>query len=316
MRVLLALVMIAASAVTAAADPVKVVTGAKRDDLVASVAQVRGLMSVCWQRKPPATIKIALTVAASGDVTKATAKTKGAAAQCAAGILAVSTLAIDAAWKGVVAIEPTEAGKSKDVRLIQQALSSQADDFYACQKKATAFAGKVTLRVTVAQSGAVTAASAEADAAAGKPVASCVAGIAKKLTLVEIESPSITYDLTLSFAGGDTASSDQAADPDLQPSKKGPLEVDDLMPVIGARRAAIEKCAKGTKARGKVVVRVAIGDDGKVTKAKIKSSELDSTTVEDCLVKVFSAMTFRAASGETVVIYPIRIDDDGVKTGG
>jgi hypothetical protein len=309
--IVVALLVLAAT--PAAADPVTVVTGKKSEELVASIAKVRGQMSVCWQRKPPATIKIALTVAASGDVTKATAKTKGAAAQCAAGILAVSTLTVGTSWKGVIAVQPSEQGKAKDVRTIHDALAGHADTFYACQKKATDFAGKVTLHVTVAQSGAVTAASADADAGSGKAVATCVAGAAKKLTLDAIDSDSLSYDLTLSFAGGDVADAGVTADPDLKPSKKGPLEEDDLMSVIGARRATIEKCAKGSKARGKLVVRIAIADDGTVN-AKIKSSAIDSPKIEDCLVKVFNGMTFRASSGETVVLFPVRLDDDGVKT--
>src|SRR4051812_23603078 len=106
MRFVLVLVVLVSAVATAAADPVTVVSGAASDELVASVAKVRGAMAICWQRKPPASIRIALTVAAGGEVTKATAKTKGAAAQCAAGILAVSTVAVAKAWKGVVAIEP------------------------------------------------------------------------------------------------------------------------------------------------------------------------------------------------------------------
>jgi hypothetical protein len=272
---------------------------------------------VCWQRKPPASVQIKLTVGKTGDVTSATAKTKGVHAQCAAGILAVQSLGTGA-WKGVIAIESTSEDKANDVRAINDALSGHRDEFYKCQKKASEFVGKVTLRVTVSSTGAITAASAEADAAAGKPVAACVAAVAKKLTLVAISSESITYDLGIQYAGEDKgdASAGGDGDADLQPSKKGPLESDDLMPVISGKRAQIEKCAKGSKARGKVVVRVAIGADGKITKTKIKSSELDDSKVEECLLKVFNTMKFRESTGETVVLYPIKLTDDGVKTGG
>src|SRR5688572_33370574 len=92
---LLAFVGLALLAAPVAAEPV-VLTGAPAADadaITGSLAQARTLMAVCWQRKPPATVKITLQVAASGEVTRATAKTKGPAAQCAAGILAVQTLA-------------------------------------------------------------------------------------------------------------------------------------------------------------------------------------------------------------------------------
>lgn len=310
MRLLLVALLLVAAVTPAAADPVTVVSGPKdgRDELVASIAKVRGLMTVCWQRKPAAAVKIAITVGTDGAVTKSAAKSKGPAAQCAAGILAVSTLSAPAKkWTGVVAIEAGDEAKGRDVRAIEAQLSEHAKEFYVCQKKATEFVGKVTLKVTVEQSGRITAAKADADADAGAAVATCVGGVAKKLTLAAIESETISYQLILSFAGGDGGEASAPVDPALQPSKKGPLEQEDLMPVIEARKNALAKCSKGSKAKGKVVVRVAIGEDGKVSKAKIKSSEINDTKVEDCLVKVFSGMTFREAGGETVVLYPMMI---------
>jgi hypothetical protein len=293
--------------------PVSVVQGKSSDDLIASIATVRGQMTVCWQRKPPAVIKVALVVGADGTVTKATAKTKGAAAQCAAGILAVSTLAVEKAWKGTVAIEPSSSSRTEDVAAIEGALRSHSKELYACQSKAPDFEGQVALKLSIGADGAVTDASAEADS---KKVASCVAAAAKKLTLVAI-SAELTYTLNLTFSGAGSmpTEADSSIDTALVPSKKGPLEEDDLMPAIADAKPALKKCVKGAKARGKVSVRIAIGSDGKVSSAKVKASELDDSKVEDCLVKVFKALTFRKSSDETVIVYPMRIDDDGLKTG-
>src|SRR5687768_18405088 len=98
----------------ARAGKVKLLKGPADDEVVAALEKVRGQMAVCWQRKPPATVTINLTVAASGEVTKATAKTKGTAAQCAAGILAVSTLAPSAKkWSGAVQI--TTASDKREI---------------------------------------------------------------------------------------------------------------------------------------------------------------------------------------------------------
>ena len=77
---------------------------------------------------------------------------------------------------------------------------------------------------------------------------------------------------------------------------------------------ALAKCTKGRAARGKVVVRVAIAASGKPT-AKIKTSEIDDAGIEGCLLKAFESVTFRSASGQTVLIVPLRLDDDGLKTG-
>ena len=196
----------------AAADGVTLVSGpaGDRDAIVASVEQVRSLMTVCWQRKPPASVKVTLAVAASGEVTKATARTKGPAAQCAAGLLAVSTLAATRkAWKGEVELASLAAGKAADVRAIHDQLAGHGPTFFACQQKEPAFVGKVLLRVTVGQDGAITAADGEVKEGggkggkAGKAVAACVAAAARKLGLDPITSPSVTYELQLSYSGGD-----------------------------------------------------------------------------------------------------------------
>jgi hypothetical protein len=318
--ILLVVGMLLLAARPAAAEPVKLSGGpADKEETIAALEKARGLMTVCWQRKPPATVKVTLAVAASGEVTKATAKSKGPAAQCAAGILAVATLAPAAkAWKGTVELETVAEGKANDVRAIHDQLAAVGTSFFACQKKAPKFAGKITLRITVAQDGTVTDASGSGDKG-GEAVGACVAAAAKKLTLRPISSPSVTYELGLTFQGGgaDTAGGGAAegVDPSLQPSLKGPLLAGDVGPVIAGRRAALQKCAKGKKARGKVVLRIAIGADGKITKVKIKSSEVGDAKIEDCLVKALDGLTFPAGSGETVVHYPVRLDADGLKTG-
>lgn len=320
MRRAIVVFLICAAAGPAAAQSVTV-TGAPaadRDAIVGSLEKARGLMGVCWARKAPERVQIALAVAASGEVTKATAKTRGPAAQCAAGILAVSTLAPSGkAWKGTVAVKTAAPGKADDVRAIHDQLAERSASFFDCQKKAPAFAGKVLLRVTVEQDGRVSAAAGEVvEGSGGGPVATCVAAVARPLTLRALVSPSVTYELSLSYKGGGVAGGDAASggDPSLQPSKKGPLDTGAVTAVIGGKRAALVKCAKGSKARGKVVVRVAIAADG-TPKAKIKSSEIGDTKVEACLVKVFESMRFDPSTGETVVLYPVRLDADGLKTG-
>lgn len=319
--ILLAAAAILLAARPAAAEPVTLTGGpADKDETIAALEKARGLMAVCWQRKPPASVKVTLAVAASGEVTRATAKTKGPAAQCAAGILAVATLAPAArAWKGTVELETVAENKAQDVRAIHDQLAAVGTTFFACQKKAPKFAGKLTLRITVAQDGTVTDASGTGDKG-GERVGACVADAAKKLTMKPISSPSVTYELGLTFNGGGDAggggATAEGVDPSLVPSLKGPLAADEVAEVIVTRHAALRKCAKGSKARGKVVVRVAIAADGKISKVKIKSSEINDSKAEDCLVKAFEGLTFRASSAETVVLYPVRLDADGLKTGG
>lgn len=311
------------AAAPAAAEKVKV-SGGPRDAsaTIAALEQARTMMAVCWQKRPPARVKIAVSVAASGEVTKATAKTKGAAAQCAAGILAVSTLAPSAkAWRGTVDVETVAPGKGQDVQTIHAALGRHATSFFDCQQKAPAFAGKLTLRVTVEQSGTIAAVETRAGettggtAADAKTVAGCVAAVARPLRLDPITSPSVTYDLALTFNGGGTAAAGAPpADPALKPSKKGPLGAEQVAPPIRARHGELARCAKASRARGKVVVRVAIAATGKAA-AKIKSSELDDAKAEACLVKVLAGIAFPASTGDTVLHLPLRLDAGGLESG-
>jgi TonB family protein len=324
MRPGIATVLLLAAAVTpAAADPVTLSQGpaADRDAIVASLATARSLMGVCWQNKPPASVKIAVSVAATGEVTNAAAKTKGAAAQCAAGILAVSTLApTKKAWKGVVELATAADDRGRDAARVGEQLAAAGDRFRRCQDEAPKFAGSVALTITVGEDGAIRDASGEIkDTKAGKgaAVARCVAAVARKLVLEPLGGAQLTYQLTIGFAGGDATATGTrtAADPALKPSKKGPLDADALTSVLRTARTSVAACAKKTRATGKLVVRVAIAPDGKVTSAKIKESELDDAAAEACVVKALDKLRFGASTGETVVHYPIRFEADGIVTG-
>lgn len=310
----LTIVALVAAAAPAAAEPVKLVKGpaADRDAIVGAVEKARAQMAVCWQRTPPATVRIKLEVAASGEVTSAKAETKGAAAQCAAGILAVSTLAPSKkAWKGEVELVPAAPGKAQDARAIHDALVGHAPALMGCQQEEPGFVGKVLLRVTVRKDGAVTAASAdvtEATAGAGKAVAACAAKRARGLTLVAIASDSLTYELQVGYAGGSAPAEASDAIPLAgQPASKGALTSQEIAAAIDGRRASIRACLDRPRKHGKVVVRFEIGADGKVAKASIKSSEIDDPKTEECLTKAFRAIVFPASTGASVVHYPILV---------
>jgi hypothetical protein len=299
-----------AQAAAARAEKVKLLKGPADGEVLAALERVRGQMAVCWQRKPPATVTINLAVAASGEVTKATARTKGTAAQCAAGILAVSTLAPTAKkWSGSVQITTASDKRAQAALAVEQQLRDL--DFESCQGKAPDFAGKVMLKLTVGDDGAVTDATASADAAAGNKVATCVARMAKAATFAV--DTGVAFEWTLSYGGGGGGGGGGGeADASLKPSKKGPLGGGEIMAAITGSRAALNKCVKKSKAEGKVVIRLVVARDGKVKSAKIKESALDDEKVESCLVVVFTKLAFAAADGETVVHFPLRVDGGAV----
>jgi hypothetical protein len=318
LRPALTLGWLTAVAAAAAADPVSLDKGPRqdRDAVLASLGKARSLMSVCWQRTPPAAVKVALAVAGDGEVTSAKPSTRGAAAQCAAGILAVSTLhATGAAWKGTVTIEPPAPGRAEDARGIHEALVAAGDQLYACGAQAPAFAGDVVLEVKVDRAGKVVAAAGNADGADGRKVGACVARVAQGLAMPALSSDQLTYRLTLTFRGGGPAADAPPTDPSLQPSRKGPLTPEQLAAALAPRRAALGRCGKAGAA-GRVVLRLAIAADGKVASAKVKESQVGDAKVEACLLDALRPASFPAASGETVVLYPVLVDGATVRTPG
>ena len=80
-----------------------------------------------------------------------------------------------------------------------------------------------------------------------------------------------------------------------------------------ARRAALGRCGKPGVA-GRVVLRLAVAADGKLTSVKVKESQLEAPAVETCLVDAVRGASFPAADGETVVLLPVSVDGAAVRT--
>ncbi|MCA9678260.1 MAG: AgmX/PglI C-terminal domain-containing protein [Kofleriaceae bacterium] len=329
----LAAAALVASSGRAAADPVSFASGgpggAAADDAVAALGQVRALMAVCWQRQPPSEVQVAIAVDKHGVVTSATAKTKGGAAQCAAGILAVSTLApTRKAWKGVVAIRSASADQGADARAIQAQLASRYQDaLFGCQDRAPDFAGKLSVRLTVQHDGSVSAAEVPT-AGVARAMARCLVDAARAFRFDELSSESVTYEVGLAFAGaaagkgkgkhaGGVAGGVAGVSHDdaLRPTRKGPIDADAARDVVRGALPAVVACAKKRKPTGVATFRLAIAASGKVKEAKVKTSELGDATVEACVVKALGALTFPSASGDSVVIYPIGFDGASIRTG-
>ena len=315
-------------AAPAAAGPVGFASGGpagEQDAVIASLEQARTLMTVCWRKPAPATIKVELAVDAAGEVTKAVAKTKGAAAQCAAGILAVSTLpATGKKWKGVVELKPAAPGQAADARAIHDQLATKHQAaLFACQDADAAFAGKVMLKLTVQQDGAVSAATASGEGMS-KALAKCLEKVARGLTFDPLSSTSVTYELGLTFAGGGKGGGGAGKggggdgvelDAALQPSRKGPIDADAAAEVIRGGHAGLVKCARKHKPEGVVTIRVEVGADGATKSVKVKSSAINDAKAEQCVVDVFRAMKFPRASGDSVILYPVGFSGAKVRVG-
>lgn len=289
----------------AAAGPASIVKGGPRSDkakVEAALNSAVGSMGVCWRKTPPPSVTVKLAIAADGAVI-ATAATRTAAAQCAAGVLAVWTIP-GGAWSGEVEI--TTGASAPDLSSeIQARLLAKAGSIKACQSQAPDAAGPVQIKMKIHPDGKIT--DVAVTSSLGAKIDGCVqkAVLALRLDAIDAASP-VTYQLAVAFAGATSGSGGGAALPTTAPdggSIDGQLGVDQVKPVLTAARAKMVACGKKGKGKGKVVTRFTIRTDG-TTKNVVTKEAIGDKAIEDCLVGVFKALTFPTASGETKVQYP------------
>lgn len=301
----------------ATAGPAAIVKGGPRADkgkVEAALNAAVGSMSVCWRKSPPASVTVKVAVAADGAVT-ATPLTKNAAAQCAAGVLAVWTVP-GGAWSGEVEIKAGVAGGgtgSGDLSSqIQSQLMAKAAPIKACQSAAPTAAGPVQIKMTIQTDGSIT--DVQVASSLGAKIDTCVQKAVSALRLDGIDAPSpVKYALALAFAGKDAGGAGGGGGGSLPSTAPeggiidGTLPVAQVQPVLASARAKMVACGKKGKGKGKVVTRFTIRADG-TTKNVVTKESINDKAIEDCLVGVFKSLTFPTASGETKVQYPTSFD--------
>lgn len=267
-----------------------------------AIAAARGDMAPCWRRTQTA-VDVALTTDASGAVTSASPRTDGPVAQCVAGLLAVATLPKSAgAWSGVVTVAPAGGGAS-DEPDIGALLGKHAGELRACQKADPKATGIVEIDLRVHPDGSIT------DVAVSRSLSTaldaCLRRALGKLTLADYHGKEIRYRLGLSFAGD--AGGGEAAPPapaTAAPTKRGPLGVDQMQPVIEAHRVAIDRCGAGVAKSGTLIIRFTVRKDGSVKNLGVKQS-IGDAKVEACVLDQFGKLTFPPATDETQVQFPL-----------
>src|SRR5688572_10215765 len=206
--VLIALLLASAPSL-ASADGPRLVSGgprakAARDAALAGVRTAQADMAPCWRRIPPAEVHVALVVSPTGEVVSSTAKVGGAAAQCAAGLLAVAALpATGERWTGVVVIAsgstpPRPAPGGLQAEITQQ-LGEQRPVLANCQSVDPSVAGDLSLMLAISPAGAI--APTIASSSVSKAIEGCVTGTLRRVTLSLSEKRAAKYQLSLSFAG-------------------------------------------------------------------------------------------------------------------
>lgn len=297
----------------AAAGPATITKGGPRSDrakVERALDAAAGAMSVCWRKSPPPSVSVKVSVAADGAVT-ATPAAKSAAAQCAAGVLAVWTVP-GGAWSGEVEIKT--GGAPADLSsVIQSQIMANASSIKACQSYAPTAAGPVQIKMTIQLDGSIK--DVQVASSLGARIDACVQKAVAALHLDPLAATApVKYSLAVAFAGkGEDAGTPGGGGgklPETEPAGgtvAGGLPVDQVMPVMKAARPRIVACGRKGKGKGKVVTRFTIRPDGTTKNVVIKES-INDKGIEACLVGVFKSLRFPAGEGETKVSYPASFD--------
>jgi hypothetical protein len=246
------------------------------------------------------TADVKVEVRADGSV-KASAVGFAAAAQCAAGILAVWKVP-GAAWAGTVRF--TGAASVDLSALIQGRLMERSASIKACQSKAPTAAGPVMIKMKVDPKG--TLSNVEVSSSLGAAINTCVKGAVSALTLDAIPSRSpVTYALSVAFIGKPEGS---GPPPPVEAPDggtiAGSLGVDKVKTVMSAARTKLQACGKKGKGKGTVTTRFTVRPDG-TTKNVVIKTPIGDDAIEACLVDAFKSLEFPSSGDETKISYPV-----------
>jgi hypothetical protein len=304
----LGLASILLTAATAHADrPIRLGTTGKGVDRAATEAALDGAfraMTPCF-RKASGTIEVKLDVGADGEVTSATATAKSTAAQCVAGLLAVTRF--PGAFKATVSVDAVRAEQ-----WLTDQLAKHQGALSACQDKDPSSKGEVALQLAIAKTGAVTAATVD-KTTASKSIAECARTAAADIEVGALPGGAdVKYRMVVRYAGGGSSGSSGSAPStstttDEGGSARGALGGDVIQKTWTAQRAKVLACgAKLTKAT-RLIAKFAVRANGSVKNVVLADSTAGKT-VDDCVDKELRALTFPTASGETQVTIPVSWD--------
>jgi outer membrane biosynthesis protein TonB len=171
----------------------------------------------CWRAPVKGAVRVAVQVDADGAVT-ASAISKGAAAQCAAGILAVWTVP-GGAWKGEVEIGAAAATPDLAATIQQQLLAASAP-IKACQARAPGKAGSAAIKMKIASDGTI--GDVAVTSKLGDELDKCVSRAVAAIKLAPTgASGAVNYQLAIAFSGKDTGAPPPSGGDDRPPPPDG-----------------------------------------------------------------------------------------------
>ncbi|MEZ4403068.1 MAG: hypothetical protein R3B06_23800 [Kofleriaceae bacterium] len=309
-RVVAAAAAVLLCAPVAASAEVTIVKGgpsaAGRGLAEGALGEAARAMAVCWRAPTTGPVRVAVAVGKDGAVT-ASAVTRGPAAQCAAGILAVWTIG-GGPWKGEVDVGVGEPAAPDLATAIQQQLLAASGPIKACQAQAPGKAGPAQIKMKISPDGSIGGIVVASKLGAGLDgcVARAVAAIRLKPTGA---IGAVNYQLAVAFSGAAVAAAPPAgggatAAPAAQGSVSGPLAPGQLEASVAAARAKLVACGKGKATGSQAVVRFTVRADGTVKNVVLKTPS-GVGAVDTCLQQVVGTLTFPATTGESKVVLPV-----------
>ena len=191
--------------------------GAGKGLAAGALAEAGKAMAVCWRAPVKGAVRVAVQVDADGAVT-ASAISKGAAAQCAAGILAVWTVP-GGAWKGEVEIGAAAATPDLAATIQQQLLAASAP-IKACQARAPGKAGSAAIKMKIASDGTI--GDVAVTSKRGDELDKCVSRAVAAIKLAPTgASGAVNYQLAIAFSGKDTGAPPPSGGDDRPPPPDG-----------------------------------------------------------------------------------------------
>jgi hypothetical protein len=291
------------TAAPAAADrPIRVdglAAKADRAGVDAALDSAFAAMAPCF-RRAAGEIKVKVAVGADGEVTSAAAVGKGGAAQCAAGILAVTKFPAGA-WKATVVIQPI----SVEAWLTAE-LGKQQTAIRACQSKDPKGAGDVVLQLAIGGGGGAVTSAAIEKSTAPKPIAECARTAAMAIRLGALPGGrDVKYRMQLAFAGGSgSGTTPTTTDGGGGGMVSGALSGETVRAQWQKQQTKTLACgAKGKP--GTIEMGFKVRGDGSVKNVLVRKSTIDDKNVLACVEREIGALKFPTAGGETSVILPL-----------
>ena len=292
----------------ARADVVVAKGAALKPRAAAALADAERAMMICWRGAPPATVRVAVGIEATGLVT-ASPVTVAAAAQCAAGVLAVWTVP-GGPWKGELEIA-SRIGADDLAGAISRQFADRGQLIRACQAAAPAASGSATIRVKVHPDGDLTdvAVSSKLGARINRCVETAVAGM--RLDPLATDAP-VTYQLSVAFAGArgapargsDQTTAVEAGAAGTPGSVSGALDGIIVQRVLRPAQVRLAGCMKAGAGAGALEVRFTVRAEGTTKNIVIKDAT--GTVIDQrCVKQVVAGLRFPAASNETRVALPL-----------